>query len=71
MYSVPGVQNVGTAQRDVSKEKKTTRGWCKSVLRAALHYPNAWNRLKKILIFFFNCHRFLVSFINPAEIVFI
>ena len=53
MYSVPGVQNVGTAQRDVSKEKKTTRGWCKGVLRAALHYPNAWNRLKKILVNFF------------------
>ena len=61
---------MGTAQRDVSDKKKTTREWgrgesertrrsllspffsfspycffSRSFLRAALHYPNAWNRL--------------------------
>ena len=41
----------GDSAKRCEQRKKTTRGWCKGVLRAALHYPNAWNRLKKILIF--------------------
>ena len=38
---IPAVQVVGTAQRDVSKKKKT------KFLSAALQYPNVWNRLNK------------------------
>ena len=41
----------GDSAKRCEQRKKTTRGWCEGVLRAALHYPNAWNRLKKI------CHR--------------
>ena len=35
--SDPGVQIVGTAQRDTCEQK--------NFFRTALHYPNAWNRL--------------------------
>ena len=39
--SIQAVQVVGTAQRDVSRKKKT------KFLSAALQYPNVWNRLIK------------------------
>ena len=48
---VPGVQIVGIAQRDASRKKLRGGGlggppfFPTLLLRAALHYPNACNRL--------------------------
>ena len=54
MYPIPGVQNVETAQRDVSKEKKQRGdGVGVSFSPHSTIRTQAWNRLKKILINFF------------------